>query len=260
MALAAAFLAGAAPSHAGEAAREGAEEASRPLETKNIFGFTAGTDIGPDQDRELELETNLAFGKRTGAYAVGAQAVTLEVNPNDWVEIDTGLIGSFHRVSGVEGLDDGRGATFGGVETKFSVVLAHRSPRTPVGVTVSIEPEWSRVDESGRVGWSFGAETRLIVDAEPIPERDEPFRFGAKQVVLGAEAGYFRAYGRLAADDFLGHALYAGPTAYVHFNDTVFLAAAVSTQVAGVATGVGRALDLVNFPRRRVKMTIGVEF
>ncbi len=295
----AAFLASVAPSHAGQdGVRDDAEDAARPLETKNIFGFTSGTDIGPAQDRELEFETNLAFGKRTGAYAFGSQAATLEVNPTDWVEIDTGLVGSFHRISGVEGLDDSRGATLGGVETKFSFVLVHRSPQTPFGVTLSIEPEWSRVDESGRAGWSFGAETRFIVDAELIPEKlyaaanliyapefssapeqgrvertsslgfaaalawafDEPFRFGAKQVVLGAEVGYLRAYDQLTPADFLGRALYVGPTAYIHFNDKLFLAAAFSTQVAGAATGVGRTLDLVNFSRSRAKMTIGVEF
>lgn len=287
-----------APAAALRAGEDEAAEAARPLETKNIFGFTSGTDIGPDQDRELELETNLAFGKRSGAYAFGAQAATLEVNPTDWLEIDTGLSGSFHRISGVEGLDDSRGATFGGVETKFSFVLVHRRPQTPVGVTVSIEPDWSRVGEGGRLGWAFGAETRIIVDTEIIPAKlyaaanliyapefssvpdeidvertarlgfaaalawsfDEPFRFGAKQVVLGAELGYHRAYDRLGFDDFLGGALYVGPTAYIHFNEKLFLAAAFSTQIAGADAGAGRTLDLVNFARSRAKMTIGIEF
>lgn len=93
-----------------------ADADSSALETKNIFGFTSGTDIGPEFDREIELETNLAFGKRSGAYNVGDQKATLEYNPTAWLEVDTGLRGTFNQIKGVDGLDDRSGANFGGVE------------------------------------------------------------------------------------------------------------------------------------------------
>lgn len=295
MSLAAATLAIACgPVHAGEAE----DDADRALETKNIFGFVSGTDIGPAQDREFEFESNLGFGKRRGRHVFGTQAATLEVNPTDWLEVDAGIVGSFNSISGVPGLEDRAGANFGGAEMRFSFVLVHRRPSTPVGVTISIEPEWSRVDENGRLGAAFSAETRFIADTELIPERlyaaanliftpefsrdpdsfaserssvlgastalayslEPRFTLGAKQIVFGANLEYLRAYDKLAASDFAGDALFLGPTFYVHFTDTLFLAAAAAAQVAGRQAGAPARLDLADFPRAKAKMTIGVEF
>ena len=39
------------------------------LETKYIFDFTFGSDIGAEGERELELTTKVNFQKRTGSYA-----------------------------------------------------------------------------------------------------------------------------------------------------------------------------------------------
>ncbi|ACK49373.1 conserved hypothetical protein [Methylocella silvestris BL2] len=295
--LAAALLLSTAYLRAQEADSE-ADEKSRPLETKNIFGFTSGTDIGPDQDREMEFETNLAFGKRNGVYNVGSQKATLEVNPTDWLEIDTGFSGAFGRIRGVDGLADRSAVNFGGADTKFSFVLVHRSPATPVGFTVSIEPEWSRISEAARVNWSFSAETRLIFDTELVPTKlygalnviyapevasdpesfaverssrsgisgalaysfDPALTLGAKQIVLGAELEYQRAYENFGLTRFAGDALFFGPTFYVHFNERLFLAAAISTQIAGRQAGDARPLDLGDFSRNKAQMTIGVDF
>jgi hypothetical protein len=38
------------------------------LETKYIFGFTFGSDIGDVGERELELTTKVNFQKRAGSY------------------------------------------------------------------------------------------------------------------------------------------------------------------------------------------------
>ncbi|PNG26020.1 hypothetical protein [Methylocella silvestris] len=296
-ALAAALLLSTANLRAQEADSE-ANEKSRPLETKNIFGFTSGTDIGPDQDREMEFETNLAFGKRNGVYNVGSQKATLEVNPTDWLEIDTGFSGAFDRIRGVDGLNDRSGANFGGVDSKFSFVLVHRSVETPVGLTVSIEPEWSRVSEAGRLNWAFSAETRIIVDTELVPAKlyaalnaiyapelssdlegsavertarlgvsaalayslDPALTLGAKQIVLGAELEYETAHENFGLTRFAGDALFFGPTLYVHFNDRLFLAAAISTQITGRQASDPNLFDLGNFTRNKAQMTIGVDF
>lgn len=273
-------------------------EESDALETKNIFGFTSGTDIGPEHDREIELETDLAFGKKIGAYNIGEQKATFEYNPTDSLEIDTGVHASFVHIHGVDGMDDRAGANFGGLESRFSFVLIHRTPATPVGLTVSVEPEWSRIDDGGRIDTAFSAETRIIVDTELVPATlyaavnaiyrpqvdrsfttstwspsdnfgvagalayrlDPQLARGAKQVVLGAELEYFRSYGGLGLGGFNGDALFFGPTFYVHANDTLFVAGSISTQVAGRASGDPNLFDLTHFSRNKAQVTIGIDF
>ncbi|MGO9672856.1 MAG: hypothetical protein ACLPSF_01575 [Methylocella sp.] len=273
-------------------------QSDNELETKNIFGFTSGTDIGPAQNLELELETNLAFLKRSGAYNLGDQLVTLEYNPTDWIEVDSRVRASFNQIKSVDGLDDRTGANFGGLAGKYSFVLIHRAPATPVGLTLSVEPQWSRVDDAGRVNSAFSAESRIILDTELVPAtlyaalnaiyeplesrnfgatawtRSSAFGFaaalayrldpalapGPKQVVLGAELEYYRAHDALTFSSFSGDALSFGPTLYIHFNDKLFLAAAISTEIAGRAVGDPAPLDLVHFSRNNAQMTIGIEF
>jgi hypothetical protein len=277
---------------------QGDSKADDELETKNIFGFTAGTDIGANQELELELETNLAFGKRKGAYNLGEQFVTLEYNPTDWIEADTRVRASFNQIKGVDGLDDRTGANFGGLAGRYAFVLIHRAPATPVGLTVSVEPEWSRVDDGGQVNSAFSAESRIIIDTELVPAtlygalnaiyqplesrffgatewtRSSAFGFaaalayrldpalarGPKQVVLGAELEYYRAHDTLAFKGFSGDSLSFGPTLYIHFNDKLFLEAAISTAIAGRAVGDPNPLDLIHFSRNKAQMTIGIEF
>ncbi len=278
--------------------RTGGGGQSDELETKNIFGFTSGTDIGPEHDREVELETNLAFGKRNGVYNLGDQRATLEYNPTAWLEVDIGARATFDDIKGGGGLEDRTGANFGGVHSKFSFVLIHRAAATPVGLTIFVEPEWSRIDDEGHTDVAFSAETRIIIDTELVPgtlyaalngiyqpqeardlattalmrsdvagvagalsyRLDPELTLGAKQVTLGAELEYFRSFGGLGLSGFNGDALSFGPTFYVHINDTLFVAGAVSTQITGKAVGDPNLLDLIHFSRNKAQLTVGIDF
>jgi hypothetical protein len=279
-------------------AAAGSAEASEAMETKNIFGFTSGTDIGPPHDRELELQTDLQFGKRRGTYHFGDQLATVEYNPTAWLEVDLGVHANFNQIRGVDGLDNRSAVNFGGAETKLTFVLVRRSPAAPVGLSVSVEPEWSRIDDDGLRTRAFGAETRIIADTELVPAtlyaslnaifdplvdreigtqdwgrstaygfagalayRLDPAVAGSlKQAVLGAELEYFRAYDTLGLSRFTGDALFFGPTFYLHFNDTLFVAGALSTQIAGRSVGDPGPLNLDRFTRNKAQMTIGINF
>jgi hypothetical protein len=274
------------------------EAESNELETKNIFGFTSGTDIGPDHDRELELETNLAFGKRSGVYYLGDQRATLEYNPFAWLEVDTGVRATFNQIRSVDGLDDRTGANFGGVQSKFSFVLIHRTTATPIGLTISVEPEWSHIDDAGHATAAFSVETRIVIDTELVPKTlyaalnaiyqpqaardlatttlirsdvagvagalsyrlESELAPGMKQAVVGAELEYLRSFDRLGFSRFNGDALSFGPTFYLHFNDTLFIAGAFSTQIAGRAVGDPNVLDLIHFTRNKAKLVVGIDF
>jgi hypothetical protein len=47
-------------------AQDMAPDSFRELETKYIFGFTFGSDIGPEGERELELKTKVEWKRRNG--------------------------------------------------------------------------------------------------------------------------------------------------------------------------------------------------
>ena len=83
-------------------AQDPTPDSFRELETKYIFGFLFGSDIGPEGERELELTTKVNFQKRTGSYVALKQEAALEYNPTDSFQIELGAAGVYHAVSGVE--------------------------------------------------------------------------------------------------------------------------------------------------------------
>ncbi|MGH6851830.1 MAG: hypothetical protein ACREDJ_01250 [Methylocella sp.] len=263
----------------------------RELESKYIFGFTVGSDIGEEGEREIESETNIAFQKRTGSYAALDQEVELEYNPTDSFQIEPGAHGVANWISGVAGLDDRHGANFGGLSTAFRYLVIGRGPGAPVGLQIAVEPEWSRVDDAGKLTTDFNAETSIIADTELVPNRlfaafnatytpDIEREFGTpnwqgestlglktaltyritQSVAVGGELEYYRAYEGAGFNRFAGDALFAGPTCFVQFTNKLFLSAAYSTQIAGHAAGDANLLDLTNFTRNKALLRLNWEF
>jgi hypothetical protein len=152
-------------------AQDPTPDSFRELETKYIFGFTFGSDIGPEGERELELTTNVNFQKRTGSYVALKQEAELEYNPTDSLQIELGAAGIYHAISSVEGFDDFHGANFAGLSSTFRYLLIARGPGSPIGLQIAVEPEWSRVDNAGKLVTTFEAETRIIADTELVPDR-----------------------------------------------------------------------------------------
>ncbi|MGH6834338.1 MAG: hypothetical protein ACREC9_02080 [Methylocella sp.] len=266
-------------------------ESFRELESKYIFGFTVGSDIGAEGEREIEFETNIALQKRTGSYAALDQEVELEYNPADSVEIEVAAHGVATWISGVAGLDDRHGANFGGLSTVFRYLVIGRGPGAPVGLQIAVEPQWSRVNDAGKLTTDFAAETSIIADTELVPNRlfaalnatytPETARdFGTPNwqgastlglktaltyrimpnVALGGELEYFRAYDGAGFNRFAGDALFAGPTCFIQFTNKLFLSAAFSTQIAGHAAGDANFLDLSNFTRNKARLKLIWEF
>jgi hypothetical protein len=250
------------------------------LETKYIFGFTFGSDIGTEGERELELTTNVNFQKRTGSYVALKQEAELEYNPTDSFQIELGAAGVYHAISGVEGFDDFHGADFGGLSSTFRYLLVVRGPGSPIGLQIAVEPEWSRVNDAGKLVTTFEAETRIIADTELVPDRlfaafnliytpEIEREFGSPdwkrastlgvlgaltyrimpKVALGAELEYYRVHDGLGLNTLAGDALYLGPTCHMQVTNKFILSAAFSTQIAGHAVGNANFLDLTNFSR-----------
>jgi hypothetical protein len=256
----------------------------RELETKYIFGFTEGSDIGPEGERAIEFDSNLAFQKRQGVYNALEQEIEYETNPTQDLQIEASAHGVYHQIRGVDGFDDFQGANFGGLSANFRYNLIGRGPGAPVGLTFSVEPEWSRVNDAGKVNTSFGATAKIIADTELVPDRlfaavnaiyaPEVSRdFGnpdwmkastlglttaltcriAPEVTLGGELEYYRANDSFWLVNFAGHALYAGPTLFVQMTNKILLAAAFSTQIAGHAAGDQNPLS-------KARLLVEIEF
>lgn len=262
------------------------------LETKYIFGFTEGSDIGAEGEKAIEFETTGAFGMRGGHFSAIEQEVEFEGVPTQFFGYELSAHGLAQSINNVEGLDNFHNINFSGLSAEFRFLLIDRGPGSPIGLTFTVQPEWARVDGvSGALTRDFSATLKAVADTEIIPNRlyaaanliyepDVSREFGAykwqqssnlgltaamayriaPKVTLGGELQYYRAFDGLGMQTFQGNALYVGPTLHVQFTGKIMLAAAFSTQISGHATGEGRSLDLTNFQRNLANLKLEFEF
>jgi hypothetical protein len=266
----------------------------RDVETKYVFGFTEGSGIGLEGEKEFSAETVTSFGKRDGRYRAGETKLEYEFTPNQYVQFELGPMVAWHSINGVTDLDDRNQAAFSGLFGEIRYLLLDRGPSSPLAITLSAEPEWHRIDEtSGARVKNFGLELKLNADLELIQNRlylggnllyepeatRDPDGVGAgwekesigeisgalsyriiPSVFVGAEVWYLRHYDGTWFNTFTGDAVYVGPTIYVQINRKMFMTAAWNTQVAGHEVDVPGALDLGDFSRHRAKLKFAVEF
>ena len=141
------------------------------LETKYIFGFTEGADIGAEGEKSIEFETTTASGLRGGTYAALEQEVEFEGVPTQNFGYELSAHGLGFSVNDVPGMPDAHGFNFSGLSAEFRYLLIGRGPGSPVGLTVVAEPEWARIDDGGQPITDFNMTFRGILDTELIPNR-----------------------------------------------------------------------------------------
>ena len=260
------------------------------LETKYLFGFTEGADIGAQGEQSVEFESTTAFVRRGGHYATLEQEVEYENVPTQNFGYELSAHALAYSIQGVDGLVDAHGVNFSGLSTELRYLVIGRGPGSPIGLTLVAEPEWARFDDGGQPITDFSNTFRVIADTELIPdhlygainliyipdiaqspgeswERSSTwgastalaYRFTPK-VTGGGEIEYYSAFDSLGFRSFQGEAFYLGPTVHVQFNGQTMLSAAFSTEVAGHAVGESSGLDLTNFPRFRGNLKIEFEF
>jgi hypothetical protein len=266
----------------------------RDVETKYIFGFTEGSGIGLEGEKEFSPETVASFGKRDGRYQAGETKLEYEFTPNQYVQFELGPMVGWHSIKDVTDLDDRNQTAFSGFFGEIRYLLLDRGPSSPLAITLSAEPEWHRIDETtGARVKNFGLELKVNADLELIQNRlylgsnllyepeatHDPDGVGdgwAKEstsgisgalsyrilpsVFVGAELWYQRHYDGTWFNTFTGDAVYVGPTIYIQISRKVFMTAAWNTQVSGHEVNVPGALDLTDFSRHRGKLKLAVEF
>ncbi|MDR3466383.1 MAG: hypothetical protein P4M07_10610 [Xanthobacteraceae bacterium] len=265
------------------------------IETKYVFGFTTGSGIGLEGEKEVETNTKMSFGKRDGRYGASETQFEYETTPTQFIQIEFGALGATHNISGVTGLDDRNQVALGGVFGEFRYLAVERTDTWPLAVTLSFEPNWRRIDEtSGARVTNFEYETLVNADLEVVKNKVyagfnllyEPettaaagtdfareATFGASaalafrihpDVMIGGEVWYLRHYDSIGWSDYTGDAVMIGPTVFVQLTRKAFIAAAWNTQVAGheVSNGVTNPapFNLAEFQRNRAKLRLGIEF
>jgi hypothetical protein len=262
------------------------------LETKYLFGFTVGTDIGAEGEKEFESETTGSFQKRGGRYRAIEQELEFEYVPTQFLNHEFSVHFLSQQISNVQGLDNFSQTGFSGLAWKPKWLIIGRGPGNPIGLSLSVQPEWENLDgPNGAHTNNFSFETRLAADTELIPNMfyaainlfyapevgraatdsawSRASTYGASgaiayrvapKVTLGAEAEVDLAYGGLGLNAFDGSGLFVGPTLHIQFGPKIFLAAAWSVEVSGHASGDPGRLDLTNFERQRANLKMGFEF
>jgi Putative MetA-pathway of phenol degradation len=265
------------------------------VETKYIFGFTEGSGVGLEGEKEFELDTVARFGKADGRYRASETKLEYEFTPNQYVQFELGPLVSTHYIKNVTDLDNRNQIAFGGFFGEMRYLLLERGPSSPLAITLSVEPEWRRTDEtSGQRVTNFELELNVNADLELIQNRlylgsnllyepevtHDPDHVGAgwekestggisaaisyrvtPPLFLGAEVWYLRHYDGLWFNNFTGDAIYLGPTLYYRLSPKAFVTAAWNVQVSGRDVDIpGSTLNLSEFSRQRGKLKLAVEF
>jgi hypothetical protein len=270
-----------------------AEDASawRDLETKYLFGFTTGSGIGIEGEKEFTVDSIARFGKRDGHYSATETKYEFEFTPSQFIQIEFGALGSTHNIGGVTGLDDRNQVALSGGFAELRYLAIERTSSNPLAVTLAIEPTVRMKDETGgaRVR-NYELETVINADLELMKNRlyagfnllyepevtwdamgevQREAKFGgsaalslrvASNVVIGGEVWYLRHYDAANLTQFTGDAVMLGPTLYVQFTSKMFMTAAWNTQVWGREIGNPVSLNLAEFQRHRAKLKFAWEF
>src|SRR6202171_837937 len=151
-----------------------AEDASswREIETKYIFGFTTGSGIGLEGEKEFTVDSIGRFGKRDGHYAATETKYEFEFTPTQFIQIEFGALGSTHHIGGVTDLDDRRQVAVSGAFAEFRYLAVERTSSNPLAVTLAFEPTVRRIDEtSGERVHNYEFETTVNADLELLKNR-----------------------------------------------------------------------------------------
>jgi hypothetical protein len=270
-----------------------AEDASswKEIETKYIFGFTIGSGIGLEGEKEFTVDSIGRFGKRDGHYTATETKYEFEFTPSQFIQIEFGALGSTHHIGGVTDLDDRRQVALSGAFAELRYLAIERTSSNPLAVTLAVEPTVRLIDEtSGARVRNYEFETTVNADIELLKNRlfagfnllYEPevtwdalgqtqreaklggsaalsFRI-ASNIVVGGEVWYLRHYDSASLTAFTGDAVMLGPTLYIQFTPKMFMTAAWNTQVWGREIGNPVSLNLAEFQRNRAKLKFAVEF
>ena len=261
------------------------------IDTEHLFGLMIGTDVGTVGEREFQSQTTGRFSRSGGSYRAINQELELEFVPVDNFRIEIGSAFAAHDINGIAGFEDRSQLAWQGVSLDLRYKFLDRGT-APFGLTFALENHVSRIDESTAAAVrNYGTELTLAFDRELVPNfvvaalnltyQPEWTRFLGTAVAeqestiggslgvmaqlrpglfVGGEARYLRKYEGIGLEEFMGEALFVGPTAYFQLSERSRLTATWSLQAWGRSARSSSALDLVDFERHQARLVFGVNF
>ena len=271
-----------------------AQDGFYEVETKYIFGFTEGSGIGLEGEKEFSTETVARIGKADGRYWASETKLEYEFTPNQYVQFELGRLVSTHKIKNATDLDNRNDVAMSGFFGEMRYLVLERNASSPLAVTLSAEPEWHRIDEtSGTHVTNLGLELKVNADLELIKNRlflggnliyevegtKDPDHIGAgwekdpsaafRSAILSRyPCGVYWRRGLVSTalrrnffNAFTGDAVFIGPTLYAQLGRKAFMTAAWNAQVSGHDVDVsGSKLNFGEFTRSRAKLKFAVEF
>lgn len=130
---------------------------------ENYFGYSYGADTLPKGKWEAYTWLTSRVGKGIGTYHAVDNFNELERGLTDRLQVSFYANTSGHRIKGNPEWPDNSSFGFEGVRTSFKYSLTS-TYKSPLGVSVYVEPEYSRRDKiSGQPKKEFALETKLIL-------------------------------------------------------------------------------------------------
>src|ERR1700674_4706815 len=104
----------------------------RDVETKYIFGFTEGSGIGLQGEKEFSTETVARFGKRHGRYPATQTKPENEFPPSQFVQFELGGLVASHDIKNVTNLDNRNAFEFSGLFGELRYFFLERGRNSPI--------------------------------------------------------------------------------------------------------------------------------
>jgi hypothetical protein len=256
-----------------------------------IFGFTDGSDVGEKGERTLFYDSFVRATAR--GFAAWDSAAGIGYSPTDRAVVAFAATPSFeHNAEQVitpSGTNWMHSRGLGAVASlKYQLF---RREEAPVGFAVQISPYWQHV-ESGPISHdTFGSEFRLLFDRVLAPSqwfaalnlayspyreaysdgsalRTTAFEISAavsRQVTvnffLGTEIRHLSKHRGLFFNEEAGHAVYAGPTAFILLGEQGYFGIAWAARIAqDVSTGAAQLGHFDGFDRHQLRLKAGISF
>jgi hypothetical protein len=259
----------------------------------DIFGFTNPTDLGSPGDCGISVESSSAIGKASGRYFAGSLKTQFDATVAENLNLAVSPFVTYHRITGVPGLDDLHRASFDGLSAELAYRFIERSAANPVAATFAVEPRWARVDPTTGLGaTAYLVEFKLLVDRVIVPDRlyaaanliyvpavqksNAPLggwsAFSAtgvsaafayqftERLFAGAEVRHFAAFEGAAVQHYLAQAVFGGPTMLVKLTDAMSLNVSWTPQLWGHPSGSHRRLELDIFERQQLRLKLVTNF
>ena len=113
------------------------------LDTKNLFGFLEGADVGEKGQRSLEFETTGSLAESQGVHRSVEQEFIFENTLTDSLGLEFGAHMLGQDIRACPELPDFVGVNFMGVSAELRYVLVHRTADIPIQLMLTLEPQYS---------------------------------------------------------------------------------------------------------------------